>query len=240
MSIVSDNSKTYLRELEKSELEAQFWNRLKSNPCEGSFWKKDQIDPYTAEFNYQLSQNANFTYLYLSIDKTYAGIIKDKYLGLNIYVKLKFSDEHQVFTSGELSWDDASKLFRILVNGHFFITTKRSTCRYTTTELDRIQMSFAGHVFECFDISSGGFSVLLKRDAFAGLEKGMTFEKGILKYNLKNFEIPKITLVNIIENKEQPDWLRLAFKFEGLKTILEDALWVEVNTSVKRLADLLG
>ncbi len=240
MSVVSENSKTYLRELEKSELDVQFWNRLKSMPCEGSMWKKDQADPYGVEFNYELSKKSDFTHLYLGIDKVYAGIIKEKYLGLNIFVKLKFNEEHQVFTSGALSWDETHHSFRILVQGHFFITTKRSACRYTTTEVDRIQMSFAGHVFECYDISSGGFSTLLKRDAVSGLTKGMTFEKGMLKYNLKHFEIPKVTLVNIIENKDQPDWVRLAFKFEGLKTILEDALWVEVNTSVKRLADLLG
>ena len=240
MSVVSENSKTYLRELEKSELEAQFWNRLKSSPCEGSLWKKDQADPYGVEFNYELSQKSGFTHLYLRIDKIYAGIIKDKYLGLNVFVKLKFSEEHQLFTSGTLSWDEGNNSFRIQVQGHFFITTKRSACRYTTTDVDRIQMSFAGHVFECYDISSGGFSVLIKKVSVAGLSKGMSFEKGMLKYNLKHFEIPKIILVNVIENKDQPDWVRLAFKFEGLKTVLEDALWLEVNTSVKRLADLLG
>lgn len=240
MSVVSENSKTYLRELEKSELESQFWNRLKASPCEGSLWKKDQADPYAVDFSYELSKKSGFTYLYMAIDKVYAGIIKDKYLGLNIFVKLKFSEEHQLFTSGELSWDENLQSFRITAQSRFFITTKRSACRYTTTEVDRIHMSFAGHVFECYDISSGGFSVLLKRDSVAGLSKGMTFEKGMLKYNLKHFEIPKITLVNVIENKDQPEWVRLAFKFEGLKTIVEDALWVEVNTSVKRLADLLG
>lgn len=240
MSVVSENSKTYLRELEKTEIESQFWNRLKSTPCEGSLWKKDQADPYQVEFNYELSNKSGFTHLYLTIDKVYAGIIKDKYLGLVGFVKLKFSEEHQLFTSGELSFDETNQSFRLQTQGRFFITTKRSACRYTTTEVDRIHMSFAGHVFECYDISSGGFSVLLKRDSVAGLSKGMTFEKGILKYNLKHFEIPKVTLVNVIENKDQPDWVRLAFKFEGLKTVLEDALWVEVNTSVKRLADLLG
>lgn len=240
MSVVSENSKTYLRELEKSELQVQFWNRLKNSPCEGSLWKKDQANPYEVEFTYGLSQKSGFTYLYLMIDKIYAGIIKEKYLGLNVFVKLKFNEEHQLFTSGTLSWDEEDNSFRIQLQGHFFITTKRSACRYTTTEVDRIQMSFAGHVFECYDISSGGFSVLLKKDSVAGLSKGMTFEKGMLKYNLKHFEIPKITLVNVIENKDQPEWVRLAFKFQGLKTIIEDSLWVEVNTSVKRLADLLG
>ena len=240
MSVVSENSKTYLRELEKSELEAQLWNRLKNTPCQGSLWKKEQADPYGVEFNYELSKKAGFAYLYLSIDKIYAGIITDSYLGLTVFVKLKFSEENQLFTSGELSWDEAKSSFRLLAQGRFFITTKRSACRYTTTEVDRIQMSFAGHVFQCYDISSGGFSVLLKKDSVTGLSKGMSFEKGMLKYNLKHFEIPKIVLVNVIENKDQPDWVRLAFKFEGLKTMIEDSLWVEVNTSVKRLADLLG
>jgi len=240
MSVVNENSKTYLRELEKSELEAQLWNRLKNTPCQGSLWKKEQADPYGVEFNYELSKKAGFAYLYLSIDKIYAGIITDSYLGLTVFVKLKFSEENQLFTSGELSWDEAKSSFRLLAQGRFFITTKRSACRYTTTEVDRIQMSFAGHVFQCYDISSGGFSVLLKKDSVTGLSKGMSFEKGMLKYNLKHFEIPKIVLVNVIENKDQPDWVRLAFKFEGLKTMIEDSLWVEVNTSVKRLADLLG
>lgn len=203
-------------------------------------WKKDQSDPYSVSFQYSASQKANFDYLYFSIDKTFAGIIKDKYLGLVIFVKLKFSEDVQLFTNGELSWDDSLHSFRLSCSGHFFITTKRSTCRYTTTDVDRIQMSFAGHVFECFDISSGGFSVLIKKGSVSGLEKGMVFEKGMLKYNLKNFEIPKITLVNVIENRDQPDWVRLAFKFDGLRPVIEDALWVEVNTSVKRLADLLG
>ena len=80
----------------------------------------------------------------------------------------------------------------------------------------------------------------MKSEKYGGMEKGTVFEKAELKYNLKKFIIPKVVLVNVIENKDQPGWVRLAFKFEGLRTSEEDALWVEVNRSVKRLADLLG
>jgi hypothetical protein len=237
MSITSDNSKTYLRQMESSELEREFWKRLKADKHEGFIWKKDQTEPYSMSAILDKSAKDSIA---LEIDKTYAGIIKENYSGLTVFVKFKFSDTTQVFTSGRLSFDEANKCFKVQLISPFFITTKRSACRYTTTDVDRIKVSFAGFTFDCYDISSGGFSALVKRDSFGGLEKGQSFEKADLKYNVKRFEIPKITLVNIIENKDQPDWVRLAFKFEGLKPTVEDTIWVEVNTSVKRLADLLG
>ena len=100
-------------------------------------------------------------------------------------------------------------------------------------------MKVAGHVFSCYDISSGGFSTLLKSDEAGGLEKGQVFEKAELKYNLKRFTIPKVRLMNVIP-MDKSEWTRYAFKFEGLKVVDEDALWVEVNNSVRTLAALLG
>ena len=78
--------------------------------------------------------------------------------------------------------------------------------------------------------------------ALAGCRcRSTSFEQVELKYNVKRFTIPKVTLVNIIEDKNETSGrVKLAFKFEGLKTALEDSIWVEVNKSVQRLAQLLN
>ena len=240
MSVLDENSKTFLRQMDIEEVGKDFWVRMKKGGVETSIWRRGQTAPYTVGVAMGPTEATSFEALVLEVDKTYLGIFQENMNGIPVFLKFKFNSELQYFTSGHIDWNSEQKKFIVRLGQPFFVTTKRSACRYVSTDVDRIRLSIAGHAFDCYDISSGGFSTLVQTAKYAGMEKGSVFEKAELKYNLKKFIIPKVRLVNIIENKEQPDWIRLAFKFEGMRTSEEDALWVEVNKSVKRLADLLG
>ncbi len=236
---LNDNSKTFLRQMDPEEVLKDFWSKVKSEKVEATLWKKGQTEPYSFTPDYKLSESSQFTTLYGEVDTTYQGIFKESYRGIQIFLKFKFNAELQFFTSGTIDWNDEKKRVTITLGQPFFVTTKRSSCRYVSGSRDRISLTVVGNTFECFDISSGGFSTQLKKDKAGGLDKGLVFEAAELKYNGKKFIIPKVKLVNVIEMKDEPDFVKLAFKFEGLKSSEEDAIWVEVNRSVKQLADLL-
>lgn len=237
---MNDNSKTFLRQMNDEEIPKEFWAKVQKTKPEGFLWRSGQTEPYSVSILYQPSADNNFKCVVLDVDPTYFEIFKDKFKNLSVFLKFKFSVDAQFFTSGPIEFNVGLNKFVVLLGQPFFVTTKRTTCRYSPTDIDRINVNLAGHSFDCYDISSGGFSALVKKGSVEGMQKGMSFEQVELKYNVKKFQIPKVTLVNIIENKDQPDWIRLAFKFEGLRPSEEDAIWVEVNRSVQRLAELLG
>lgn len=237
---LDDNSKTYLRQMDADELSKDLWPRLKKGG-ELFIWRQGQVEPYAVKAVYGAFEKSGFKDLPIEVDRNYQEIFKETFRKIPIFLKFKFDAELQYFTSGEIDWSEAQSKFVINIIGAFFVTTKRAACRYVASTTDRIQVTMAGHSFSVYDISSGGFSALVDSNKYGSMEKGTVFEQVELKYNVKKFVIPKVTLVNIIDNKnENTGRVKLAFKFEGLKTSLEDSIWVEVNKSVQRLAQLLG
>ncbi len=237
---LDDNSKTYLRQMDADELGKDLWPRLKKGG-ELFIWRQGQVEPYVVKAVYGAFEKSGFRDLPIEVDRNYRDIFKETFRQIPIFLKFKFEAELQYFTSGEIDWNEEQDKFVIKITGAFFVTTKRAACRYVVSTTDRIQVTMAGHSFSVFDISSGGFSAMVDPNKYGEMEKGTVFEQVELKYNLKKFMIPKVTLVNIIEDKNQSSSrVKLAFKFESLKTSLEDSIWVEVNKSVQRLAQLLG
>ena len=237
---LDDNSKTYLRQMDADELGKDLWPRLKKG---GDFfiWRQGQIEPYAVKGLYSPFEKSGFQQLPIEVDRNYLEIFKQSFRQIPIFLKIKFDAELQYFTSGEIDWNEEQQRFVIQITGAFFVTTKRAACRYVASTTDRIQITMAGHAFSVYDISSGGFSVLVDANKYGSMEKGTAFEQVELKYNVKKFTIPKVVLVNVIQPKtEDSSRVKLAFKFEGLKVALEDSIWVEVNKSVQRLAQLLG
>ena len=235
MSLMVDNSKTYLREMEASEVQKDFWPRV--GKLSAFLWRQGQTKPFDLKSVIAVREN---TIKILPTDEYHQKTLIADFPGLNVFMKFKASEELQFFVSGQFALDENGKDFIIHLQAPFFVTTKRSACRYLTTKMDRISLTVAGHTFSCFDISSGGFSTEVKKDQYGGLTKGSSFEDVDLKYNFKSFKIPTVKLVNIIDVIGHPDKVRLAFKFEQMKPKEEDALWVEVNNSVKKLVDLMG
>jgi hypothetical protein len=237
---LDDNSKTYLRQMDADELGKDLWPRLKKGG-ELFIWKQGQADPYSVKPVYGAFESSGFSALPIEVERSYLDILKSTFRQTPIFLKFKFSADLQYFTSGVIDWSDDQGKFVVKLTGAFFVTTKRAACRYVVSTTDRIHVSMAGHSFSVFDISSGGFSAMVDTNKYGTMEKGTSFEQVELKYNLKKFTIPKVTLVNIIEDKNDSSGrVKLAFKFEGLKVALEDSIWVEVNKSVQRLAQLLG
>jgi hypothetical protein len=237
---MNDNSKTYLRQMDADELGKDLWPRLKKGG-ELFIWKQGQVEPYTVKPLYAAFEKSGFQALPIEVDRSYQVIFKESFKQTPIFLKFKFGPDIQYFTSGVIDWSEEQDKFVVKITGAYFVTTKRAACRYVVSTTDRIQITMAGHSFSVFDISSGGFSTMVDTNKYGTMEKGTTFEQVELKYNVKKFVIPKVTLVNIIEDKnESSARVKLAFKFEGLKVALEDSIWVEVNKSVQRLAQLLG
>ncbi len=224
--------------MDAEELVKDLWPRTKKTLPEFSFWRKGS-EPYTATILYNQTETTEFKSLIIDVDRSYVEVFKEKFRDVTVMMKFKFSVDVQYFSSGNIDWNPSVNKFVIHLGQPFFVTTKRSSCRYVSSNADRIQLKLAGQTFTCYDISSGGFSTLIKNEEVGGIEKGQVFEKAELKYNLKRFIIPKVRLVNIIP-MDKSEWTRYAFKFEGLKVVEEDALWVEVNNSVRNLAHLVG
>lgn len=237
---LDDNSKTYLRQMDADELGKDLWPRLKKG-SDLFIWRQGQVEPYAVKAVYGAFEKSGFKDLPIEVDRNYQEIFKENFRKIPIFLKFKFDAELQYFTSGEIDWSEAQSKFVISITGAYFVTTKRAACRYVVSTTDRIQVTMAGHSFTVYDISSGGFSAMVDANKYGSMEKGTIFEQVELKYNVKKFVIPKVVLVNVIESKnENSERVKLAFKFDGLKTSLEDSIWVEVNKSVQRLAQLLG
>lgn len=234
MALMVDNSKTYLRQMEESEVQKDFWSKITA--LVPYIWRKGQSRPYELK----LIQYNGGTTIVVSADDFSSKTMVADFASIPVFLKFKLNEDNQYFASGHLVTHDLGKTFEVTLQGPYFVTTKRTTCRYLTTDFDRISVKIAGHTFHCFDISSGGFSTEVKRDSYGGLTKGSVFEQVELRYSFKNFVIPTVKLVNIIDVIGRPELVRLAFKFEGLKPKDEDALWFEVNQSIKKVVDLMG
>jgi hypothetical protein len=232
MSFLSDNSKTYLKQMEPREVEAEFWSKL-SSVEETNLWRKGQSDPYTVK-----ALKRDGERLFISVDRALEPIFKQDYQNQLVMLKFKIQDR-QYFSSGTFSWNDGAGKFVVQLGSPFFVSTKRSACRYLASDFDRIQLTVAGHAFPCHDVSSGGYSSIVLKARYEGLEKGVVFEQAQLKYSVTTFSIPRVKLLAILDVPGRPDYMKVAFQFEGMKTKDEDALWVKVNASVKKLADLL-
>lgn len=237
MALMVDNSKTYLRQMDNSEVSKDLWTKLKNGQLTSYIWRKGQTQPYELK---SISLIDDATIKIVAADEFHNKIMLGEFPGISVFFKFKHSEEVQYFASGQFEADSGGKYGIVKLAGPYFVSTKRSTCRYLTTDMDRISVTLAGHTFNCFDISSGGFSTEVNRESFGGLTKGSTFEQVVLKYQLKNFTIPNVQLVNLIDVIGQPERVRLAFKFEGLRPKDEDAIWVEVNKSIKKIVDLMG
>jgi len=236
--MIDANSKTYLRQMETEELARELWPKLKKGG-EVFVWKKGQATPYTVKIDFAKFEKSDHQVLAFEVDRSFLEVLKGSFHNISLLLKIKFSADTQYFSSGPVKWDEADQRFKVTLGGPFFVTTKRSSCRYVTSSTDRIAVSVMGHSFSTFDISSGGFSTVVPSSKYAAMEKGTSFEEVELKYNHKRFTIPKMTLVNVIPVTGHSDLIRLAFKFEGLKPSVEDSIWVEVNKSVQRLAQLM-
>lgn len=227
---MSDNAKTFLKQMDAQEVEQEFLPRLKKG-LESFLWRKGQDDPYPVQ-----AKAAGEGVVELVVDAGHRNIFRQSYVGQPVFLKFKVDVERQFFTSGELQLEGDK--FLVALGAPFFVTTKRSTCRYLATNFDRIELRVAGHLFQCHDVSSGGFSAQVSRAKLGGMEKGMVFEQAELKYSLKRFTIPRLRLVALLDVPGRPDEVKVAFQFEGMKTSDEDALWRAVNASIKKLADM--
>lgn len=236
MTVMLDNSKIYLRPMEGSEVVKEFWPRLQKDQLQAFVWRKGQSVPYQMKEAKHIADET----ITLEAPDFETKTMKSDFLQEVIFTKFRASDDLQYFAAGNLAWDEGLKRFTLVLKPPFFVTTKRATCRYISAPTDRISMNVAGHLFYCFDISSGGFSTEVQKDQYGGLTKGSVFEQVQLKYNLKSFVIPKVKLVNLIEMPGKGNQVRLAFKFEEVRPQMEDAIWIEVNKSIKKMVDLMG
>ncbi len=237
---LADNSKTYLKQMSFEEIAVDFWERVKKGAPESFLWEQGQPKPFAIVLLYGPSQKSEFKSAVFDIDKTYFEVLKDKWAGKQVLLKFKFSSDQQFFTSGTLEYLPTLDKLAVLLGKPFFVSTKRSSCRYSPSKFDRIAVVVGEKKFDCYDISSGGFSTLVKRaDVPPEFVKGAAFDAAELAYNGRKFPIPKAVLVNLIDPKDDPAWIKLAFKFEGLKPEEEDRIWVEVNRSVQKIAELL-
>ena len=236
MTLLIDNSKTYLRPMEAAEVVKEFWPRLHQGQLQASLWRKGQTLAYAMKSATHIGDET----ITLEADDFITKTMRAEFLAEKIFTKFRASDDLQFFASGQLGWDEKLGKFTLVLEMPFYTSTKRASCRYMTTSVDRISMNVAGHLFYCFDVSSGGFSTEVQRDQYGGLVKGSEFEQVVLKYNLKNFTIPLVKLVNLIDIPGRPKEVRLAFKFEDMRPNIEDAIWIEVNKSIKKMVDLKG
>lgn len=235
---MEDNSRTYLRQLEPSELSLEFWGKLPKGQVETLVWQKGQTQPFTAQTDVKASLGEKGLLAVLTADKRNHALIGDQLLGIPVYLKFKLNADIQYFSSGRIERRGTGYVVRL--DHPFFVTTKRSTCRYIAMDTDRITLKVAGHEFHCYDVSSGGFSSQVPKGRYGGLEKDMVLEDAELNYQFKVFKIPHVRVLSVLEAPNLKGFERIAFKFEGLKTPEEDAIWKHVNDSVKRMAEILG
>ncbi len=233
MALSEDNSKTYLRQMDGAELARDFWPAFGSQGLPAALWRKGQSDPWEVRL---FAPSALGGPLPVEVPAKVHGIFSGDYVGVVVYLKITVAPDKHFFTSGTVESRDGGLV--IVLGSPVFVTTKRSACRYLPSPQERIHLALLGHNLPCFDISSGGFSTQVPRDRIGGFEKGQVYEHVELRYQGKTFAIPKVLVVNVMDVPGRPELVRYAFKFEGLKTRDEEAIWIEVNNSIKRMAHL--
>ncbi|MEK6623636.1 MAG: PilZ domain-containing protein [Bdellovibrionota bacterium] len=229
------NKKHYFTTVLIEEVQQVFAQMAEQN-CEIHLWKKGHEEEDIENFEI-------FSYLPLRkkllIRKKGSLLIKlipTTLLSENIFFKIPF-EKFNYLSTGILLKDEETKEYVINLCNEIFKGQQRTNYRLVTGPHITVQFKMDETVFEALDISAGGISTVIPISEKARFTKGRIIDGCILRFNKKNYDIPKALIAAVWEQKDRDGMvlpeLRLGVQFLDLAKAVEEALVQHVNSEAR-------
>ncbi len=229
------NKKHYFGTVEEEEIEKVF-PQFAQQTMEIHLWKKgqseDDIEVFEV-FDYQSSPKKLFVRKKGSL---LIKLIPTTLLDQSIFLKIPFEKVNYLST-GILLKDSQTKEYVINLCNEIFRGQQRSNYRLETGPHITVQFKMDDSVFEGLDISASGISVKVPISDRERFKKGRLLEGCILRFNKKNYIIPKAMIAAVWEQKDKdgtvlPE-LRLGIHFIDVDKEVEETLVQHVNSEAR-------
>jgi hypothetical protein len=147
------------------------------------------------------------------------------------------AEKNHYFSTTKFIKDPDSKEYLITLSNEVFKSQQRTNYRLQIGPHISLQFKIDEQVFEGLDISAGGISIKIPVTEKERFAKDKIFENCVLRFNKKNYEIPKVTVAAIWEQKDRdgdvlPE-LRLGIKFLSIPKDVEESLVQHVNSEAR-------
>ncbi len=159
-------------------------------------------------------------------------------------ILLSFENKNlQYFTTGKLSYDNDQKLYKIELTKDFFKCDKRKHFRLEKSELDHLSVVIENTTYPCFDISTGGISLLLNEETNFPFKKGEIIKAINIKLNKLDITIQESEIRYIMEltdhltNRRQR---KVGIMFLKMDSNSEATIFREINNAIYKKLNPLG
>lgn len=229
------NQKTYFSTIDKVE-QNQVLKEVYDEKISVYIWEDGQEEEELQELKLH-SHNINEEKICLeTVGKIFGRLLGTDLSGKSIYLKLTFQ-KIQYFTHGELSLDKDSGLYYFNPKHAFYKGQKRTNYRLLSDSQRRIQLKLKESVYECFDISASGISIMLPDAAKDTFKVDMVFNNSTIRLDKQDFLISKIKIMGLF-NKEQrpevkPGFIQVGMAFTKLDRAIEEKLFLAINSEAR-------
>ena len=160
-----------------------------------------------------------------------------KLVDKDVFIKIG-EGKFQFFTFARLHYDKENKNYFVIVTHDIFRTQQRENYRLQANAHNKIQFKIAeGVVHDGLDISAGGTSFFVHVDEKDKYVKETIFENCTLRFNRKDFTIPKARVAGLWEQKDiegnVTDELKIGLAFMELGKATEEALFKHINSEAR-------
>ncbi len=155
----------------------------------------------------------------------------------DVYVKIQMNDRTHLFTVAKLIFHKVDLTYSLIFGEIIYQSQKRGSYRLTASKIVPVQFKIDNQVFEAYDISAGGTSFVVDEVDKSRFPIGSNFDNCTIRFDRKNYHIPKIKIAGhfplIEQNNERPGAVKIGISFIDLPKSVEEELEIKISTEAR-------
>jgi hypothetical protein len=157
--------------------------------------------------------------------------------GKQILVKIPIDEKTNFFTGGLLLFQRETLSYSLQIQQDIFISQQRSNFRLNANIVIQIQFKIENNVYDAHDISVGGTSFKIPKADIGLYEKGKIFENCTIRFDRKNYHIPKALISNLMpifdEAGIETANIKVGISFQDLSQGTRDELNIKISIEAR-------
>lgn len=229
------NQKTYFSTIGKIE-QNSLLKDVKLEACPVYLWEEGQEEEQLQEFTVETYDVNNSKICLTFKGKMLSRLLGTDLAGKDVYLKLTFQ-KIQYFTHGDLTHDKSSNLYYFSPKHAFYKGQKRTNYRLMSDEQVRIQVKLDETVYECFDISASGISLMLPAASKNVFIIDTVYKESTIRLAKADFTISEIQVKGIFTQNERKsiphDKIQVGMAFTKINKDSEENLFLAINSEAR-------
>jgi len=235
---IDPNTKHYFQTTSEKELAEALSKKFEgkqSFPI--TLWEKGEEEKDAEIYNLFEFDQKNKTLFLNAIGKLLSTLTGSVKAGKSILIKIPIDPKTNFFTGGILVYQREKLSYSIQIQQEIFVSQQRSNFRLNANSVIQIQFKANNIVYDALDISIGGTSFTIENSNPDNLAKGQMFEECILRFDRKNYLIPKAQITSIMpildENGKATNKSKVGIAFKDLNQNIADELHVKISVEAR-------